>query len=163
MKTKRNKSPKKSASQHVSPGIHDQRKRKTLRLLRNMAIAAPVVGVAGFFAFKSASAAKAEADLTQIGNGVPAIVQIHDPACQLCAALQNQTRRALKSHEKGSVRFFVADIKTPEGNAFAARYRVPHVTLLLFDKRGEVKQVVRGPIDQDALENIIKAHLKRFG
>ncbi|WGI21303.1 thioredoxin family protein [Amylibacter sp. IMCC11727] len=141
----------------------DQKKRKTLRLLRNLAIATPVVGVAGFFSVKSVQATICEADLTKVGKGVPSIVQIHDPNCQLCAALQNQSRRALKSFEKDSYRFLVANIRTDDGSAFAAKYRVPHVTLLLFDKKGGMTQVVRGPIDQDALENILSAHMKRYG
>lgn len=141
----------------------DQKKRKTLRLLRNLAIAAPVVGVAGFFSVQSVQATICEADLTKVGKGVPSVVQIHDPSCQLCAALQNQSRRALKSFDKDSYRFLVANIRTEDGGAFAARYRVPHVTLLLFDKKGEMTQVVRGPIDQDALENILAVHMKRYG
>jgi len=38
----------------------------------------------------------AEGDLTRIGQGNPTIVQIHDPSCQLCNALQRETRTALK-------------------------------------------------------------------
>jgi hypothetical protein len=163
MKKKRNKSSRSKSTYTSEVKATDQRKRKTLRLLRNLAIATPIVGVAGFFSVKSVQATICEADLTKVGQGVPSIVQIHDPNCQLCTRLQKQTRRALRSFDGDSHHFLVANIKTEDGGAFAARYGVPHVTLLLFDKRGKMTQVVRGPINQDALENIITAHMKRHG
>jgi thioredoxin-like negative regulator of GroEL len=163
MKKKRNKSNRSKSTYTSEVKATDQRKRKTLRLLRNLVIATPVVGVAGFFSVKSVQATICEADLTKVGKGVPSIVQIHDPNCQLCATLQKQARRALRSYDDDSHRFLVANIKTEDGGAFAARYGVPHVTLLLFDKRGKMTQAVRGPIKQDALNNIITAHMKRHG
>ena len=163
MKKKRNKSNRSKSTYKSDIKVTDQKKRKTLRLLRNLAIATPVLGVAGFFTVRSVQATIREGDLTKVGQGVPSVVQIHDPSCQLCAALQNQSRRALKAFDKDSYRFLVANIRTDDGSAFAAKYRVPHVTLLLFDKKGEMTQVVRGPIDQDALENILAAHMKRYG
>ena len=104
-----------------------------------------------------------EADLTKIGKGRPAVVQVHDPNCSLCQQLQRQTRKALKSFDDDAVRFLVADINTARGSAFAARYGVPHVTLLLFDGAGEMVQIVRGPSDADSLRDIIGAHLAARG
>ena len=141
----------------------DAPKRDTLKLLRNLAIATPVVGVAGFFSVRSVQARICEADLTKIGKGKPAIVQIHDPGCQMCQTLQRQTRRALKAYDGGRYTFLVANINTADGGALAAQYGVPHVTLLLFDGNGAMTQIVRGPTDTDALENILAAHMKRHG
>jgi hypothetical protein len=163
MAKKRSKSNRSKSTYKSEIKATDQKKRKTLRLLRNLAIAAPVVGGAGFFSIRSVQATICEADLTKVGNGLPTIVQIHDPNCQLCAVLQNQTRRALRPYDDDSHQFLVANIKTADGGAFAAKHRVPHVTLVLFDKNGKMTQVVRGPIDQDALEDIISAHMKRYG
>lgn len=163
MKQKRNKSNRSKSTYKSEIKATDQKKRKTLRLLRNLAIAAPVVGVAGFLSVRSVQATICEADMTKIGKGRVAVVQIHDPNCQLCAALQKQTRRAMKSFDADSYRFLVANIKTDDGRAIAARYRVPHVTLLLFDKRGDMVRVVRGPVNQDALENILAVHMNRYG
>lgn len=163
MAKKRSKSNRSKSTYKSDIQATDQKKRKTLRLLRNLAIATPVIGLAGFFSVRSVQATICEADLTKVGQGLPAIVQIHDPNCHLCAALQNQTRRALRSYDADSHQFLVANIATEDGGAFAAKHRVPHVTLVLFDKRGKMTQVVRGPIEQDALENIIAAHMKRYG
>ena len=67
-------------------------RRQMLRWLRNGAIGVPVVGVAGLFSVRSVQATMCEHDLTKIGKGSPAIVQIHDPTCQLrncfCGALE---------------------------------------------------------------------------
>ena len=106
---------------------------------------------------------EAEHDLSQIGKGKPAIVQIHDPNCQLCRTLQKQTRRALRDYDDESFTFLVANVATAEGGALAAQYGVPHVTLLLFDGDGEMVQVVRGPTDTATLEAEIKAHMRAFG
>lgn len=93
MAKKRSKSNRSKSTYKSEIKATDQKKHKTLRLLRNLAIAAPVVGVAGFFSIRSVQATICEADLTKVGNGLPTIVQIHDPNCQLCAVLQNQNRR----------------------------------------------------------------------
>ena len=138
-------------------------RRKFLRLARNTAIGLPFVTGAVFVSVQSVQATICEADLTKIGKGKPSIVQIHDPNCTLCQTLQRQTRKALKSFDDEAVTFLVADINTAKGSAFAARYGVPHVTLLLFDASGEMTQVVRGPSDTDSIRNIISTHLDVHG
>lgn len=134
-------------------------RRRFLRIARNGAIALPFAGGIGFFAVRSTLASKREGDLSQIGQGKPTIVQIHDPQCSLCRALQGQTRRVLEEFDDDAFTYLVANIKTSEGRAFAAEHRVPHVTLLLFDARGKMVQVVSGPTDLDNLRSVFKGHL----
>lgn len=138
-------------------------RRDTLKLARNGAIGIAVLGVAGYFGVNSVGASLAEADLTRVGNGLPSIVQIHDPTCPLCQTMQKQARRALKSHDADNHQYLVANIKTNEGASFAAQFGVPHVSLLLFDAKGEMVEVVRGPIESDALKRAIDAHLAKHG
>ena len=138
-------------------------KRKTLGLLRNLAIGVPVVGVAGFFSVRSVQATICEADLSKIGRGRAAIVQIHDPSCQLCRTLQKQTRKSLRAHNDADYHFLVANINTAEGGALAGHYNVPHVTLLLFDKTGKMVQTFRGPAEQTEIDQLISDHLLRHG
>jgi len=116
----------------------------------------------GYFATRSVRASIAEQDLSRIGQGVPAIVQVHDPQCPLCAALQKESRKALGNMSGEKPEFLVANIKTTDGGAFAARHGVPHVTLLLFDHRGELRQTLRGPQDRDALLPIFEEHMARY-
>ncbi|MFT7060593.1 MAG: thioredoxin-like negative regulator of GroEL [Pseudorhodobacter sp.] len=131
--------------------------------LRNAAIALPVFAATGFFSVRYVQAKVNEADLTRIGQGTPTVVQIHDPQCVLCRTLQRQTRSALKAFEKDAVTFLVANIKTDDGRVLAAKYNVPHVTLLLFDAKGEMMQIVRGPSDTDSLRTILEAHVMKYG
>ena len=168
MKKQRKKQKSKSAAGQADPArIAEEAKvesrRRFLRLMRNVAIGLPVVAGATVFSVRSVQATICEADLTKIGKGKPAIVQIHDPQCSLCQQLQRQARKALKSFDDEAVTFLVANIHTAEGGALAARYGVPHVTLLLFDAEGEMVQVVRGPSDKDSLRQIFDAHLAAHG
>jgi hypothetical protein len=54
------------------------------------------------------------------------------------AAQQGITRRALRSVDDGRFEYLLADVKTEIGLAFATRYGVAHVTLLMFGKDGEM-------------------------
>ena len=104
--------------------------------------------------------ALSEADLTAIGRGTPVVVQIHDPQCTLCAALQKETRKALKSFDKDDVLFRVANITSKEGSAFQTRQSLPHVTLVLFDGNGRRQHVVRGVTPAEELIPIFQSALR---
>ncbi|MEL6565736.1 MAG: hypothetical protein AAFQ59_14955 [Pseudomonadota bacterium] len=112
----------------------------------------------GFWGVSSFRTYAAEHDLSRVGQGAPAIVQVHDPQCPTCTALQKQTRRALRDFDGCGLTYLVADIKTPEGAAFARRYNAPHVTLLLFDGAGDLKRTVRGLHDSPHLAEVFAAH-----
>lgn len=168
MKKKRNSQSRKNRNLQSDPAAlaekaKAQSRRRFLRIARNGAIALPVVAGVGFFSVRYVQATIHEADLTNIGQGKPTIVQIHDPQCMLCQTLQRQTRRALKEFDKDAVTFLVADITTRDGGLLARKYGVPHVTLLLFDAHGEMVQIVRGPSDTASLRQIFDAYLKEYG
>lgn len=120
-------------------------KRDTLKLLRNGAIAAVVVGGVGTLAARKVMADLAEQDLSLIGNGKPTVVQIHDPQCPLCQALQKEARAALGKIEDGQIQYVVANIRTEQGATLAGDLGVPHVTLVLYDAKGEVQEILQGP------------------
>lgn len=141
----------------------DTSRRSFLRRARKGALAVAVLGAGGYFSVDYVQARMCEADLTKIGNGKPAIVQIHDPQCSMCRTLQGQTRGALKSLDEDSFNYLVANIKTQQGARLASRYGVPHVTLLLFDADGDMVQVVRGPSSRPVLEQILAGHVERHG
>jgi thiol-disulfide isomerase/thioredoxin len=73
-------------------------------------------------------------DLGVIGQGVPVIVQIHDPNCPTCRRLKKLVTEALESND--SVLYRLANIRTDEGKALQNKYSVPHVTLLYFNAEG---------------------------
>ena len=82
-------------------------------------------------------------NLADIGQGKPVVVQIHDPSCQLCLQLRKNASAAVDRLD-GQILFRVADITTPQGRALQRRHDVENVTLLLFDGRGKLRNVLNG-------------------
>jgi len=141
----------------------EKKREQTALWTRRALIGLPVLGVAGYFSVNSVNAKMAEADLSQISNNKPSFVQIHDPQCPSCLTLQRQARRAMKSLDTDAFNYLVANIRTTEGQIFAGRYGVPHVTILLFDSEGQVVDIIRGPSDTDSLRRIFTTHLEVYG
>jgi hypothetical protein len=138
-------------------------RRDVLRWAKIGAVATPAILVGGYFGVSSVQATICEADLTKIGQGLPAVVQIHDPNCMMCLTLQKQTRAVLEGYDAEKFEYLVANKFTEEGAALANRYGVSHVTLLLFDSAGEMHQIVRGPIESGELDRIIETHMRKHG
>ena len=55
-----------------------------------------------------------EHDLSVIGNGLPTVVQIHDPNCPLCRQLKKNTETALQKYGD-TIQYRIADIGTNQG------------------------------------------------
>ncbi|GFE51627.1 hypothetical protein So717_33800 [Roseobacter cerasinus] len=142
-----------AAAAPAEPGRRD-----VLKLLRNGAIGAALLGGGGYAALGSFRAYAAEHDLSRVGQGKPTVVQVHDPQCPTCTALQKQTRQALKEFGECDLLYLIADITTPEGQAFALRHGVGNVTLLLFDDTGGLQRRVQGLQTKDQLMPILTAH-----
>ena len=134
-------------------------RRDMMKLTRNSALGTLAVAGVGYFGFGSYQAYAAEHDLGRIGQGTPVVVQVHDPGCPICTALQKEARKAVKALDEDMV-FLVADITTDEGRKFAVRYGVAHVTLLLFDGSGARKQTLQGMRQSEDLSPIFKAHMR---
>ena len=97
-----------------------------------------------------------------IGKGVPTVVQVHDPGCQLCQRLRSNADVAMRGFDEVLL-YRVADITTRPGYALQRRHDVPHVTLLLFDGDGELRNVLSGVRDSDSLRKSFQAHVDRWG
>lgn len=138
-------------------------RRKFLGYMKYGAVGALAVGFGGYKFMGAVEATQREADLSLIGKGKPVIAQIHDPTCSVCAAFQKQVRSAMSSLDEEKFSYVVANIKTNKGSALAAKYGVPHVTLLLFDGNGKMVQTVRGPANDEILSSIIENFVKTHG
>lgn len=134
-------------------------RRTALVKLRDYGIVVALAGGAGWYALDHVGGRFAEYDLSRIGNGVPAVVQIHDPGCPLCRELQRQTRQALAAFDDGELQYIVADIKTEKGRELAAAHGVQHVTLVLFDGQGRRLDILAGSNTADFLEGAFRRHL----
>ena len=122
--------------------------------LRGVAAAVVAVG-AGVAIHRHDVQARELHDLSAIGEGVPAIVQIHDPSCPMCRRLMGATRTAIEDFP--DVAYRVADITTDEGKAFQTEYDVPHVTLLLFNAAGQRVQTLTGVRSAEELREVFAA------
>ena len=138
-------------------------RRAVLKSIRTGAVATIVGGGASWFLIDSVRATMREQDLSRIGNGVPAVVQIHDPQCRQCVALQREAREALCEFDDSKLQFLVANIRSPEGRRLAATHGVGHVTLVLFDASGQKRGVLAGPNESEYLTDAFRRHLARFG
>jgi hypothetical protein len=148
---------RKSKSKKKAPIAAEPTRRDTLKLLRNGGIGVLAVGAVGYFGVGSYQAYAAEHDLSRVGQGSPVVVQIHDPSCPICTALQKEARQAVKALDDEMV-FLVADITTDVGRKFAVSYGVGHVTLLLFDGAGTRKQTLQGMRESEELTPIFQEH-----
>jgi len=101
-----------------------------------------------------------EHDLSVIGQGTPVVLQIHDPQCPMCNALQKQTRKALRAFDGKDVLYRVANIRTDDGAALQAREGLPHVTLVLYCGRGERLHVIQGVTEAETLIAAFEEHLR---
>ena len=96
-------------------------------------------------------------DLSVIGAGQPAVVQIHDTSCPVCRSLKSRTSKALEQFD--DVNFRLADIATDEGRKLQMEYRADKITLLLFDADGEHLQTVVG---LQSVEELVELFSLRF-
>ncbi|MEM6387271.1 MAG: hypothetical protein AAF718_13660 [Pseudomonadota bacterium] len=156
---KRKPSARKRRQEQQSPsGAYTPNRRDVMKLARNGLIGSAVLGGGGLWAHSSMRAFAAEHDLTRVGQGKPAVVQIHDPQCAMCTELQREARAALKCYEREDLVYLVASTRTNEGSAFAATLGLPHVTLVLMDEVGDVSEVLQGVRHRDEL----KGHFDRM-
>lgn len=160
-KSKAKAKAKQAGAENIRFEPKDKSKRNFLTTLRNYAIGFAIVGSAGGVWAYSIQGSLHEQDLTRIGQGVPSIVQVHNPQCSLCRSLQRETRAALEEFGDDELTYLVADINTAGGRDIADKYSVPHVTLLLFDGAGELQHIVRGVQQKETLVAEFQDLLKR--
>ncbi len=159
--SKRRKSNRSGSAPKPAVTAHRTKARKW-REIRQFTIAfallAVVVG-SGLAAFKHSY--DGSHDLSVIGKGVPAVVQIHDPNCPLCNQLRRNASSAAERFGKRLL-FRIADISTPAGRQLQHAHNVPHVTLLLFDGKGQMRKVLTGVKSDEVLYQAFDTHLQRW-
>lgn len=152
-----------SQSEHTEITQAESKKRGFLKTIRNIGLAVVFFGGGGWLVVDDVRATMLEQDLTRIGNGIPAIVQIHDPQCSKCVALQREARDAMSDFESDQLQFLVANIRSEPGRKLAAANGVGHVTLLLFDKNGKRRTVLTGPNQSRYLTDVFRQHVVKYG
>lgn len=100
-----------------------------------------VTGVAAW-GYMSNESYQKEHDLSRIGKGKVAVVQVSDPNCKPCKRLEGVVNRV--KGDFSDVYFKTADLSTEKGKAFADKQGVSFTTLVFFDKLGRKKEVLTG-------------------
>jgi hypothetical protein len=154
---RKTKQRRKSAMVDTHPQ-HPDRRRSLRQIATYLAGGAVLLGGGAVFALDVRDKLT-EQDLSVIGQGTPVVLQIHDPQCSMCAALQKQTRLALKSFGSDDVLYRVANIRSDAGAAQQRKEGLPHVTLALYNGVGERVHVVQGVTEADELIDVFKQTL----
>ena len=100
-----------------------------------------------------------EHDLSVIGQGMPTIVQIHNPSCSLCQQLRSNANAAMRGLDE-QLLFRIADVTTQSGHRLQRRHQVNNVTLLFFDGQGELRNVLSGVRDKRDLRKAFERHIR---
>ena len=151
-------------AQTAAPAAPGKRRRSRRDFLENLgygALGLAVVGGGGWYLASNVYAGIIEQDLSRIGNGLPTVVQIHDPECPRCRALQREAREAMSQLDADEIQFLVANIRQSEGQELAAAHGVGHVTLLLFDGNGTRRSILRGETSSEILLGEFKRLIRR--
>lgn len=168
---KKNRRPSKAEKPKAKPAPGSSRvsqqaaqkltRRETFRQVRDWGLISLVLGAGAWWLVNDVRADIRDHDLTRIGTGTPVVVQIHDPQCPTCRALQREVRAALTAFDDGALDYVVANIRTDEGRALADAHGVGHVTLLLFDGNGKRLQTLSGMRRESALRAAFSRHLAK--
>lgn len=139
-----------------------EQKRRALWIRVGAAAAIVAVAAVVLIAASSRRAARAH-DLSQIGTGVPAVVQVHDVTCPICTDLRANVRRIERDYDDETLLVRVADIRDDDGLAFAARYTDQRrQTLLFLDGEGNLVDQRVGLLEVESLRTLFDAHAEAY-
>lgn len=116
-----------------------------------------VIGI-GIWILSGFRGALDEQDLSVIGTGQPAIVQVHDRNCDICTQLQIEARAALATLAEDDIAYRVAYLDTEPGMAFATAHGASFATLLFFDGAGNMTRKMQGANDRNTLRAAFLSH-----
>lgn len=98
------------------------------------------------------------ADLSVIGKGKPALVLAYENFSMEGGEALERLRQIRGDYES-RVDFVVADLGTPQGQAFAQRYRLIDGSAVFLDKDGTPLKVTFIPVDEQALREQLEHQL----
>ncbi|MBX2870250.1 MAG: thioredoxin family protein [Acidiferrobacterales bacterium] len=152
----------KSTKSNAEKSHSKRRNRRELKKAIWLVVGALVLALGSAAAISAYKKNWAEAhDLSVIGQGIPAIIQVHDPKCPKCKKLMENTKVALRDYDDKFV-FKIADITTGAGRSLQRDHDARIISLLIFNGRGELKRRISGVKDPDVLDIEFDDFLKRY-
>ncbi|MEA2117055.1 thioredoxin domain-containing protein [Halovibrio sp. HP20-50] len=140
----------KKPARKPSASVHPAKKLKTLAKKLLIVLAFLAVPIAWLIVNDHTS--RTESNLSVIGSGTPVAVQVHDHGCPLCQRLKANAEEALDQMASPPA-WRIMDINTRKGADFASQYNVGHVTILLFDARGNRQETIEGVTSANSLRD----------
>jgi hypothetical protein len=101
-------------------------------------------------------------DLSRVGNGIPAVVQVHDPNCPICVQLRGNIIAIADDFDNQQLQLLVADLNSDEGRSFAERYNAGFRTLLYFNPAGDLVDLEVGLQSSADLVRRFREHQSDF-
>lgn len=140
----------------------EAKRRRRSRVVRGALIAAAVLAVGGGGLFALNMREEKVRDLSVVGTGIPAVVQVHDITCPVCTELRGNVERISGDYSERELLIRVADVATDEGLAFAARYTAARrATLLFIDGEGNLVEEHTGALPPADLRMLFDRHTTR--
>ena len=142
--------------QEKARAAHSRRRKRVLSVV---AVAVLVVAGIGAFSYADRLSREAARDLSTIGTGTPAVVQVHDPTCPICTELRNSVRSVEDDFDDSELLIRVADLTTEEGFAFATEYQSQSITLVFLDGDGDRVTSVSGRRSPEQVRDLFERHI----
>ena len=101
-------------------------------------------------------------DLSVIGQGQPSLVLAYENFSPESGAVLNQLNRIRKDYQ-GVMNFAVADLGTPQGQAFARQYNLSNGAAVFLSAEGEPLRVSFLTSDEQALRKLLDENLLLVG
>ncbi len=137
-----------------------QQRRRRNRVLIIVAVLVVVAAAGGWGLYAYNQGEERIRDLTAVGTGVPAVVQVHDSTCPVCSELRANVESIEDGYSEEELLIRIADVHTDEGVAFAARHTTARrATLLFLDAEGELVDVRSGAIPPEDLRLLFSRHI----
>ena len=97
-------------------------------------------------------------DLSVIGKGKPVLVLAYENFSPTGGAALNSLRQVSSDYQP-RIEFVVADLGTPQGQAFADRYQLYDSLAVILNKDGQAPQTIGVPIDESELRSVLESKL----
>ncbi|GAB6091146.1 thioredoxin family protein [Spirochaeta dissipatitropha] len=136
------------------------RRQKRKKAVIAIIVAVGMISAASAIALASNRNSRRHYDLTRVGQGIPAVVQVHDTTCPVCTELRSNISRIENDFDDSDLLVLIADVDKEEGLNFAARFtQHRRVTLLYFDPVGNLVDVQSGLQQPDELRSRFENHI----
>ena len=123
---------------------------------------AVVAAVIGVFLASQYFLQPMSSDLSVIGQGRPSLVLAYENFSPESGAVLNQLNRIRKDYQ-GVMNFAVADLGTPQGQAFARQYNLSNGAAVFLSAEGEPLRVSFLTSDEQALRKLLDENLLLVG